>query len=152
MGCQEPILLKFTFHSLNDIGPKHPVLCFLYDQNLDYCKNTYQTENVGCPYRSCFIHTSTSPYLSFPHPHFYRVNGRNSRNFTLKIPDTWNSCWTQKVQGAMYWAISDWYPTSKIYIYRALALLSTMTCQGRNHLNTTTGSKERSLLMACAVT
>nr|XP_035114862.2 ERV-BabFcenv provirus ancestral Env polyprotein-like isoform X1 [Callithrix jacchus]XP_035114863.2 ERV-BabFcenv provirus ancestral Env polyprotein-like isoform X1 [Callithrix jacchus]XP_035114864.2 ERV-BabFcenv provirus ancestral Env polyprotein-like isoform X1 [Callithrix jacchus] len=123
-GCNSPIFLNFTdFKNIprNDFWGHNPVLCFLYDQK-GPCKMSSHLNCIRCTWTSCAappaLHSadysdSKLEYHIFSRPPYHSV----------QIPDPSNSRWTTLQKAAVYDTINTGYPSSHLYIWRALVAL-----------------------------
>lgn len=126
-GCSTPIHLNFTDFK-HQPGKAAPAICFLFDQTLSYCNNSWVEQSVGCPYRSCKIHTvkilKTSESLSSQtwqsHNFFKTTSG-----YTWVIWDPWDSRWTSQQKGAMYLTSGTTWPSSRLFLWRSLVQIQT---------------------------
>ena len=126
-GCSSPIYVNFTDFQAQ-LGKVTPAICFLFDQQIPYCKNTWVEQSVGCPYSSCKIHTvktltASETLLSQvwnSHNFFKTATG-----YTWVIWDPWDSRWTSQQKGAMYMTSGTKWPSSRLYLWRSLVQIQT---------------------------
>ncbi|XP_026308176.1 endogenous retrovirus group FC1 Env polyprotein-like [Piliocolobus tephrosceles] len=126
-GCQTAIYLNFSDIAAQP-GKVTPTICFLFDQQITYCKDSWVEQNVGCPYGSCESHTAktltASETLSrqrYNSHNFFKTN----LGYTWVVWDPWDSRWTTRQKGAMYMTPKTMWPSSRLYLWRSLVQIQT---------------------------
>ncbi|XP_023095081.2 endogenous retrovirus group FC1 Env polyprotein [Felis catus] len=116
VGCQNQVTFKFpSFNTLQASMCITPAICFLYDQTDKICSQTSPNQYGGCPYHYYNIHWLKLYCFTGPRTgHFCLKNG----NFTLTVPDPWDTRWQTGIKGKLYQNSHFSNPISSLTIFR----------------------------------
>ena len=116
VGCLNQVTFKFpSFNTLQASTRITPAICFLYDQTDKICSQTSPNQYGGCPYHYCNIHWLNLYCFTGPRTVcFCLKNG----NFTLTVPDPWDTRWQTGIKGKLYQNSHFSNPISSLTIYR----------------------------------